>query len=233
MTDDLDTNTKDRLVAATRGALAAVPFAGGLLGELVTDRIPGQRQDRIAAYLRQLEARVNELEEEAAKAALEHPEKIDLIERGGFQAARATSSERIAAIVEVVARGIESDEAEIIRRKRLLDLLGEIDDDEVAILTAYGRSYGGGDRNAFEAINTPAPPTMGAGRTVIEQNQLYDLGKEHLLRLGLLRRNYGNVKKGQNPEFDPKTGTFKSRIEISYLGRMLLREMGIELPFQD
>ena len=175
---------------------------------------------------------MNDLEADAAKAALEHPEKIDLIERGGFQAARATSAERISSIVEVVARGIESDAAEIIRRKRLLDLLGEIDDDEVAILTAYGRSYGGGDRNAFEAINTPAPPTMGAGRTVIEQNQLYDLGKEHLLRLGLLQRNFGNVKKGQMPEFDPKAGTFKSRIEISYLGRMLLREMGIELPFQ-
>lgn len=233
MADDLDTSTKDRLVAATRGALAAVPFAGGLLGELVTDIIPGQRHDRIVAYIRQLDDRVTDLEADAAKAALKHPEKIDLIERGGFQAARATSAERISRIVEVVARGIESDEAEIIRRKRLLDLLGEIDDDEVAILTAYGRSYGGGDRNAFEEINTPAPPTMGAGRTVIEQNHLYDLGKEHLLRLGLLQRNFGNVKKGQTPEFDPKAGTFKSRIEISYLGRMLLREMGIELPFQD
>ncbi len=41
MSDELDTNAKDRLVAATRGALAAVPFVGGLLGELVTEVIPG------------------------------------------------------------------------------------------------------------------------------------------------------------------------------------------------
>lgn len=132
-----------------------------------------------------------------------------------------------------MARGIESDEAEIIRRKRLLDLLGDIDDDEASILTAYGRSYGGGDRGAWETISTPNPPTLNAGRSVIEQNQLYELGKEHLLRLGLLKRNFGNVKKGHIPEFDAKTGTFKNRVEISYLGRMLLREMGIELPFQD
>lgn len=233
MTDELDSNSKDKLVAATRGALAAVPFAGGLLGELVTEVIPGQRQDRIVAYLRELESRLSSMEESALKAALEHPEKIDLIERGGFQAARATSQERISYVVGIVSRGLEGDEAEAVRRKRLLDLLGEIDEDEATILTAYGRSYAGGDRNAWDNVSRPQPPTLGAGRAVIEQNQLYDLGNEHLLRLGLLKRNFGNVKKGQIPEFDPKAGTFKSRIEISYLGRMLLREMGVELPFSD
>lgn len=233
MSDDLDTNAKDRLVAATRGALAAVPFAGGLLGELVTEVIPGLRQDRIVAYLRLLEERVGAMEEANAKAALANPEKIDLIERGGFQAARATSRERIGQIVEVVARGLAADDADVIRRKRLMELLGEIDDDEAAILTAYGRSYAGGDRNAFDAISRPGPPHMSAGREVIEQNKLYDLGVDHLLRMGLLERRYGNIKKGEYPEFDSKTGGFKGQVQISYLGRMLLREMGIELPFED
>lgn len=232
MSDELDTNAKDRLVAATRGALAAVPLAGGLLGELVTEVIPGLRQDRVVTYLRLLEQRVAAMEDAQAKAALVDPEKIDLIERGGFQAARATSPERIAHIVDVVARGLEAGEAEIIRRKRMMELLGEIDDDEVAILTAYGRSLGGGDRNAFGAISRPDPPHLGAGREVIDQNQLYELGKNHLLRMGLLERNYGNVKKGQLPEFDAKAGGFKGNVQISYLGRMLLREMGIELPFE-
>lgn len=233
MSNDLDTNAKDRLVAAARGALAAVPFVGGLLGELVTEVIPGLRQDRIVAYLRLLEERVATMEAASAKAALANHEKIDLIERGGFQAARATSRERIAQIVEVVARGLAAGDAEVIRRKRLIELLGEIDDDEAAILTAYGRSYAGGDRNAFDAISRPDPPHLGAGRAVIEQNQLYELGKDHLLRMGLLEQNYGNVKKGQLPEFDAKAGGFKGRIQISYLGRMLLREMGIGLPFED
>lgn len=135
MSDELDTNAKDRLVAATRGALNAVPFAGGILGELITEVIPGQRHDRIVAYIRLLESRIGAMEAAAASAALANPEKIDLIERGGFQAARATSRERIAQIVEVVAHGLEADAAEIIRRKRLIELLGEIDDDEVAVLT--------------------------------------------------------------------------------------------------
>lgn len=233
MSDELDTNAKDRLVAATRGALNAVPFAGGLLGELITEVIPGQRHDRIVAYIRLLEVRIAAMEAESTSAALRNPEKIDLIERGGFQAARATSPERIAQIVEVVAHGLEADEAEIIRRKRLMELLGEIDDDEVAILTAYGRSYAGGDRGAFDAVSRPGPPFLSAPREVIEQNKLYDLGIDHLLRMGLLERRFGNVKKGEMPEFDSKTGGFKGTVQISYLGRMLLRQMGIKLPFED
>lgn len=233
MSNDLDNNAKDHLAAATRGALGAMPFVGGLLGELVTEIIPGLRQDRIVAYLRLLEERVAAMEGSSAKAALANPEKIDLIERGGFQAARATSPGRIDQIVEVVARGLAADDAEIIRRKRLMELLGEIDDDEAAILVAYGHSYAGGDRNAFEAISRPDPPHLGAGRAVIEQNQLYELGKDHLLRMGLLELNCGNVKKGQLPEFDARKGGFKGRVQISYLGRMLLREMGIALPLED
>lgn len=233
MSDELDTNAKDRLVAATRGALNAVPFAGGILGELITEVIPGQRHDRIVAYIRLLEARIGAMEAAAASAALANPEKIDLIERGGFQAARATSQERIAQIVEVVAHGLEADEAEIIRRKRLMELLGEVDDDEVAVLTAYGRSYAGGDRSAFDAIHRPGPPVMSASREVIEQNKLYDLGIDRLLRMGLLERRFGNIKKGELPEFDSKTGGFKGTVQISFLGRMLLREMGVQLPFED
>jgi len=229
MTDDLDTNAKDRLVAATRGALSAVPFVGGLLGELVAEVIPGQRQQRIVSYLRLLEERIAAMESGEAKAALESPEKIDLIERGGYQAARATSAERIARIVEVVSRGLQTDEAEIIRRKRLIGLLGEIDEDEAAILAAFGHSYGVSNPGAFEGIPRPGPPVLSAGPEVFEQNKLYDLGVEHLLRLGLLERRYSHVKKGELPDFDPKTGGFKGMLQVSFLGRMLLREMGIEL----
>ncbi|OXE37480.1 MAG: hypothetical protein CGW95_01360 [Phenylobacterium zucineum] len=233
MSDELDTDVKDRLVAAARGALSAVPFAGGLLGELFTEVIPGQRYDRIVAYVRLLEARITLIEAASISSAMGNPEKIDLIERGGVQAARATSQERIAQIVEVVAHGLEAEEAEIIRRKRLMELLGELDDDEIAVLTAYGRSYAGGDPDAFDAIGRPSPMFLSAPREVIEQNALYDLGVERLLRAGLLKRQFRNVKKGEFPEFDSKTGGLKGRVEISFLGRMLLRQMGILIPFQD
>lgn len=114
-----------------------------------------------------------------------------------------------------------------------MELLGETDDDEIAILTAYGRSYGSGQRDTFSTISRPGPAYLGAAREIIEQSRLYDLGVDHLLRMGLLERRYGNIKKGEIPEFDSKTGGFKGSVQVSFLGRMLLREMGIQLPFED
>lgn len=233
MVDDLNENARDRLVALTRGAANAVPFVGGLLGELVTGVIPQQRQDRIVAYLRELSERLDLMEVDSVRAALANPEKIDLIERGGYQAIRSTSTERITQIAEVVTNGLKSDDTEVIRRKRLLTLLSEIDDDEGAILAAYGLSYGTGDYSQWDKIRRPDPPHLGSDRSELDQSQLYDAGKEHLLRLGLLQRNYGNVKKGQYPDFDKNSGGFKGSVEISYLGRMLLREIGVKLPIDE
>lgn len=212
----------------------AVPFIGGLLGELITSTIPEQRQERIVAYLRALSSRLEQIEQAAMQSARRNPEKIDLIESGGYLSVRATTSNRIAQIAELVANGLASDEAEIVRRKRLLALLGEIDDDEIIVLTAYGQTYGvgmSGSAAAWEAVNRPQPPHMAAGRELIEQNKLYDLGRDHLLRLNLLERRY-SFKKGQMPEFDDKTGLPKGNVQISYIGRMLLRSMGAQLPFE-
>ncbi|WP_126174468.1 hypothetical protein [Altericroceibacterium xinjiangense] len=158
-------------------------------------------------------------------------EKIDLIEQGGCQAARATSKERIDRIVEAVRQGLKESDADVTRRKRLLSILGEIDDDELSLLNAYGRTYGGGDRNPLSAVNRPDPIHTQSTLAQIEQNHLYQAGREHLLRLGLLMRNYGNVKKGSLPEFDARTGCFKHSVEVSGLGRMLLREVGLATPF--
>lgn len=235
MPESLDSNTRDHLVALTRGAANAVPFVGGLLGELITSIIPEQRHDRIVAYLRELGSRLEQMEQAAMQSALRNPEKIDLIESGGHLSVRATTPHRIAQIAEVVASGLTSDEAEIVRRKRLLALLGEIDDDEVTILTAYGHTYGrgiNGSGSAWERVNRPQPARMSAGRELVEQNKLYELGQDRLLRLNLLERRY-SFKKGQMPEFDGKTGLPKGNVQISYLGRMLLRSMGVELPFKD
>ena len=139
--------------------------------------------------------------------------------------------ERIDQIVEAVSRGLSEDDATVIRRKRILLILGELDNDEINVLNAYGRSYGGADREAFDRVNRPDPPHLRSSSSVIDQNQLYDLGKRRLIRLGLLKKNYGNIKKGEIPVFDAREGDFKHRLEVSYLGRMLLREIGMETPF--
>ena len=113
----------------------------------------------------------------------------------------------------------------------MLGLFGEIDDDEFFLLSAYGNSHGGFGAQTWEAIDQPQPAHLGSSRDELDDAELYELGSQHLMRLGLLQRNFGQVKRGEYPPFDAKAGGFKSRIEISYLGRMLLREAGIDLPF--
>lgn len=229
--DGLDDDLRDKLVAIGKGVAGAIPLAGGIVAEVVGVVIPGQRADRIAVYLRALALRVDDLAAEIRDGIASNAEKIDLIEEGGFQSARATSQERIDQIVEAVGRGLSEDDVDVVRRKRLLLILGELDNDEVNLLNAYGRSYGGSDRQAFERVNRPDPPHLQSPPSAIDRDQLYELGKRRLIRLGLLKKNYGSVKKGEIPEFDAREGDFKHRLEVSHLGRMLLREIGMETPF--
>ena len=226
----LDDDWRDNLIAIGKGVAGAIPLAGGVVSELI-GMIPGQRADRIATYLRELAIRVEALDEKVRSALASNPEKMDLIEEGGLQASRATSRERLDQIVEAVSRGLAESDSDVVRRKRLLRVFGELDDDEVSLLNAYGRSYGGSDRMAFEKVNRPDPAHLGSSMSVVEDNTLYDAGSAHLLRLGLMKKNYGTVKRGELPEFDTSKGDFKHRLEVSHFGRMMLRAIGLETPF--
>lgn len=228
--DELGGNTTDKLVAVAKSVVGAVPFAGGLLSEVIAEVIPGQRHERLIKYVRLLEQRLSELEQYKIERAKSDPERIDLFERGAHQAARATTDERIGQIVEIVFKGMSRDDADIVRRKRLAGLLEQLDNDEIAILNAYGQSYGSRDGDPWNEIPRPAPPHMQSTTSEIDDDALFNLGKENLLRLGLLQRNFGSVKRGDYPPFDAKSGGFKSRMEISYLGRLLLREIGLPSP---
>ena len=230
MSDQLDPDWRDRVAQVVRVAGSFAPMVGGPLAEVVTATIPRLRQERIVKYLRQLEARLTTLEHERVKNILSDPKAIDLIESGGYLAARAVTTERLSRITELVFRGLEADEVGEIRRKRLLGLFGEIDDDEFLLLNAYGQSYGGDGSEAWDAVDRPEPAYLGSPRALVDREQLYEAGMKHLLRLDLLERKYDHVKRGEYPPFDAQSGGFKSRIEISYLGRMLLRETGIDLP---
>ncbi len=231
MSDPLDNNWRDHAALVTKIAASLVPVVGGPLAELVTETIPRLRQERIIEYLRELNTRLTAFESEKIADILADAERIDLVETGGHLAARATSSERLSKLAEIVFRGLGADKTNLVRRKRLLSLFGDIDDDEFLLLNAYGQSYGGSGSEAWRAIDRPPPASIGSSAEQIDDTKLYELGTLNLLRLGLLQRNYGQVKRGEYPPFDAKAGGFKSRVAISYLGRMMLKEAGIDLPF--
>jgi hypothetical protein len=234
VSDDLDDNIRDKLVAATKGIVGIVPWAGGLLGELIGQVIPKQRHDRIVTYIRILNDRIETLEVDVVKNILDNPEKIGLIEDGGYQAAQSTSTNRIRQIAEAVFNGLSEEDSQIVRRKRILKIFGEIDDDELVLLNAYAISSGRGMRDpeveaAWQATNQPQPTHLQSQQSEIENRKLFELGRSRLLNLGLLEQAFSRVKKGEIPEFDDKTGTIKGRVQISYLGRMLIKEIGQSL----
>ncbi|MFC0268560.1 hypothetical protein [Kushneria aurantia] len=231
--DGLDENLDDQLIAWGKAAAGLIPVVGGFVGEMIGIVIPAQRSDRIVAYLRGLKERLDHMDEEFQRSIRNNAEKIDLIEEGGYQAARATTAERINLIVEAVARGLTAEESEVVRRKRLLVLFGQLDEDEAAILNAYGQSYGRGrdPEDPFAGINRPRPPRIGGSQEDVDANSLYEIGIAHLTRLGLLKKNFGSLKKGQTPTFDPQKGDFEHRVEVSTLGRLLLKEIGRPTPF--
>lgn len=231
--DKLDDNYRDQLAVIAKGAVSLVPLVGGPSAELIGVAIPNQRADRIAAYVRDLGARIEAMSEEVRKGIAANAAKLDLIVEGGYQSARALSEERVQRIAEAVSHGLEEHEADVVRRKRLIVMLGELDDDEVALLNAYGRSYAGYDRQAFERVNRPERAHMQSPPEALERDRLYEAGRDHLLRLELLKRNYSTVKKGEQPEFDRRTGHFQHTVEISFLGRLLLKEIGMPAPFDE
>ena len=117
------------------------------------------------------------LEQDEREAIYKDPEKIDLIEEGAFQAARSTTVERIKAVAELVANGLEHAERNLIRRKRLLRLLGEIDDDQLVLFNAYGQSYGGDGKEAWDKVDRPDPPHMQSSREELDRDELFQLGE--------------------------------------------------------
>ena len=231
MSDELNKNWKDQMAIVAKLVGSLVPVVGGPLSELIVQTIPRLRQERIVEYLRLLDERMTNLEHTHVAIVLADEEKIDLVETGGHLATRATTSQRISMIAEIVGRGLCSNDAQIVRRKRLLDLFGEIDEDEFAILAAFGRSGGMLNTDAWDQVDRPVPVYLGSSQEDTDDRQLYETGIQKLLRLGLLEPQFNRVNKGEYPPFDPKTGGFKSRPKVSPLGRMLLKEAGIELPW--
>jgi hypothetical protein len=62
---------------------------------------------------------------------------VALFEEGAYQASRAFSEERRRQIAELVAGGIADERRDYLESRRVLRLLGELDDGEVVLLAGY------------------------------------------------------------------------------------------------
>jgi hypothetical protein len=224
----LGDNIGDRTASLVKGGIGALPFVGSILAEIVSQFIPNQRLERIENYLRALNEKISQVEN-VDQLGLTQPENIDLIEDGGFQAARALSPERLRHIVSIVSEGLAGDERQRLESKRLLRILGEIDDEQLIILSGellknrHDPDFGEHHRDVLAHRML----TIGAPQEQVDDAAIRGLTINHLMRLGLLEEYHPFLKKDRLPEYDTSGKLKGAQHRLAPGGRLLLRALGL------
>lgn len=225
---------RDWVVSISKGLAGAVPVIGPLAGEVIGNVIPNQRVDRITRVLQALEARLDQVEQEALHAAFHDQDFIDLLEDGFFQAARARSQERIDRIAALLGRSVTEDEVGYLHAKRLLHLLGEVSDEEILILMSHSYDFMN-DADFIERhqdiLYAPGAHTE-SSQEEVDRDAIHHAYIQNLVRLGLIAPRFQTPRRDELPELDERTGMMKAiGHEATPLGQLLLRQL--ELIEQD
>ena len=224
----------DHITILIKGGLGAIPLVGPLMAEIVGNVIPNQRVDRLVQFVQLLQQRLSRLEEDVLRQKLASPGSIDLLEDAFLQASRATSAERLQYISCVAANGLTPEEINHAESKRMLWLLGQLDDAEIVILRGSLASTS----DEFQAdkefqhrhkdVMSLTPIHLGSSDKEMEVAAVTKSFRQHLHDLGLLSHSFTMPKKGELPEFDRETGALKaSHSQTTLLGRMLLRYLDL------
>ncbi len=209
---DLDVKKKDVVASVLKGYLGGLPVLGPIVAEMIDDLIPNQRIDRIASLLKALESKIDPEKKSEIEARMLEEKSVDLMEDGFLQSARALSKERIEHIASLLKNSLTDEDLEQSAYKRLLFLLGEINDVEVIILMAYSM-HGVEKQNFWEKhrdILIGEPLRFPTSQEKVDQDAIHKTYRANLIRLDLLE------SKIQGPS---------QSCEITSLGRLLLRSI--------
>jgi hypothetical protein len=144
---NLNNNSTDVVVSAFRALLGCCPVAGSVLSELVTVSIPCQRIDRLVTFAKELEQKINDLQEDinTLKERMLKPEHTHLWEETLSQVVNASSQDedevkrRIECITLLLIKGVSEDENDRKRVKDYISIFRQISNEEIIILMNYGR----------------------------------------------------------------------------------------------
>ena len=227
---NLNTGKIDIAVSVSKGVAGLIPFFGGAIGEIIGNIIPNQRVDRIIRFLESLDSKVSEVEKEQYKSKITSPGFVDMMEDAFQQAARALTGERIEYISEMINQGLKDDQLEIIEKKEILWLLGELNDLEIIILKAYDHTASQDEEfhNKHQDVIIGPQAYLGSSQDEVDKYSIHQTYRKHLEDLRLLSKNFRKPRRGEFPEFDEKTGMMKSSgYSITNLGNLLLRYIGL------
>jgi len=220
----------DHMAALLRMGTGLVPFVGSAFAELITQVVPGKRMERLENYCRLLYRELQRLHEEELKARLSDPNRIDLFEEGAYQAARALSIVREEQIARAVACGIAGEDPQVLETRRILNLLRQLDDAEILILTSRLDRFARDPdfREMHGELISPLPLHMQSSQEEMDKNAVFQISMNKLEQLGLIEPVFDKPRRGELPEMDPKTGMMKARSRrVTPSGRLFLRRIGV------
>jgi hypothetical protein len=223
---DLENNSSDKAAVTLKALVGMIPVVGSILQEAVAVTIPNQRADRIVITMKLFAQKVDYIEEEVLRLKMLSEEFTDLLEDAIPQAARSLSEERRDYIASFLKNSLTSEELDHIHEKKLLSILGGLNDAEIIFLRY--ESLRPHERQEFfeqhQAILKPVPAATNSPRSEHDKNALRSSFHEKLLELGLLERKFVKPQPGKAPEMDVKTGMLKAEYpDLTQLGRALLR----------
>ncbi|MBO1318321.1 hypothetical protein [Acanthopleuribacter pedis] len=231
MNKDINKNNKfDHLTTVTKGVLGMIPVGGSLLSEIAGSIIPNQRLDRFGEFLKALEQRLSLIEEKVLAEQVSNHECIDLFEEAFIHASRAMSQVKRGYIADILANGISAERIEYSNSKVLLKLIAELNEQEIIFLKFYANSGANKDENFYERHKKViqrihvhiTSPQQDVDRAAIQSSY-----REHLERLGLVKRRFKIDKKTGLPKFNTQGEPEYSNPRITNLGSLLLKNINI------
>jgi len=215
------------LVGALATGLANyIPKVGPIIAEAINVNIPRQKIDNLIIFAQVLGDRIKYLEDDLVTQKTQTAEFNDLLEDVLHQASRALTDERRQHIAALLTNSLSSEDLAHVEQKKLLALLGELNDAEIQMLKYY--SLQGTEQREFAErhteLFTPISRTFGAPQINLDKGALQDSYRNKLMEVGLVRPVFKKPAKGTVPEFDDNTGRLKaSSHTATSLGRLLLR----------
>ncbi len=140
---DVDSRRDDIQTAFFKTLISATPVVGGYLAEVIGVAIPDLKFDRVVSFARVLGDRVKYLEEDTVRLKTKTEDFADLLEDGLLQASRAMTEERRGYIASLLKNSITNEKLEHIEEKKLLAILGGLNDAEILTLKFYSLSSTG------------------------------------------------------------------------------------------
>ncbi len=191
--NQLESNSRDRLVSVAKGAAGALPFVGSLISEILDSVVPNLRFERVVSFLKTLDGRVGALDEKLSNFAnnLKTEEGLDIFEEGIIQASRSVSEERKQRLARLVEKSLSTDEIKYEESRKLLNLYRELTDPEIVWLVFYSLKpvLGNGPHAEWVSkhpdILLPVSKELSAPTEQHERAALQDSYKSTLHRLGL------------------------------------------------